>query len=67
MGGGSNLISCSIQLFTALRYVTSTFVTDMLTRPQFDVACKAFIARHNNLTPDSALKGWAWHEHTVCY
>jgi len=67
VGGGSNLISCSVQLLTALRYVTSTLVTDMLTRPQFDAACKAFIARHNNLTLDSAFKGWTWHEHTVCY
>lgn len=67
VGGGSNLISCPIQLFTALRYGTPILVTDMLTRPQFDDACKAFIARHNNLTPASAFKGWNWHEHTVCY
>ncbi|RDB22487.1 Ubiquitin-like-conjugating enzyme ATG10 [Hypsizygus marmoreus] len=39
----------------------------MLTRSQFEIACKAFIATHSTVVPHSpaaeALQGWSWNEH----
>jgi ubiquitin-like-conjugating enzyme ATG10 len=41
----------------------------MLTRSQFDAACKQFIAKYATSTDHSqvteALKGWVWNEHPV--
>ena len=41
----------------------------MLTRPQFDAACKQFIAKYaasaNDLSVTDALKSWVWNEHPV--
>ncbi|KAJ3572463.1 hypothetical protein NP233_g3056 [Leucocoprinus birnbaumii] len=40
----------------------------MLTRPQFDAACNALIARYAESPSDSVaispMKGWTWNEHT---
>ncbi|KAL0949744.1 hypothetical protein HGRIS_009784 [Hohenbuehelia grisea] len=39
-----------------------------LTRPQFDQACQAFIAKYSDPCPESlrmdGLKGWVWTEHS---
>ncbi|KAG7449278.1 uncharacterized protein BT62DRAFT_964339 [Guyanagaster necrorhizus] len=38
----------------------------MLTRPQFDIACRALVGKYAYTAPSPAttpLKGWSWHEH----
>ena len=63
-------VRCSATTKSTVQLLSASHVHCMLTRPDFDGACKAFIAKYSSSErvrspATDGLDGWAWDEHTV--